>query len=293
MELVELGKTGRQVARIGFGAMRLSIQGRPERHAAKQVVHHALTLGVNFFDTADVYCLGEGDLHHNEMLLREAIDEHRGARPPEVVIATKGGMTRPEGRWERNGRPRHLRQACEGSIRALRTDPLDLYQLHAPDPNVPFEDSVGEISRLYEEGKVRAVGLSNVSEEQVRSAQEIVPITSVQNRFNPWDRADEESGLIRFCDEQGITYLPYSPVGGGRRVQLLRDSEALQAIGARLDASPEQLVLAWMLSKSPRLVPIPSATRTASLESSVRAEAIRLDQATIEELEDVYTTLEE
>ena len=273
--------------------MRLSIQGRPERQAAKRVVQRALELGINFFDTADVYCLGEGDLHHNEMLIREAIDEYRGPRPADLVIATKGGMTRPEGRWERNGRPKHLRQACERSMKALRTDSLDLYQLHVPDPAVPLEDSVGEISRLHEQGKVRAVGLSNVDEEQVRIAQRIVAITSVQNRFNPWDRSDEASGLIGFCDEQGITYLPYSPVGGGRRVNLLRESEALRAIGARLGASPEELVLAWILGKSPRLVPIPSATRTESLESSARAEAVRLDPAIVHEIEDVFSTLAE
>ena len=278
---------------MGFGAMRLSIQGRPEREPAKRIVQRALELGIDFFDTADVYCLGEGDLHHNEMLIHEAVDEHQGPRPAEIVIATKGGMTRPDGRWERNGRPKHLRQACERSMKALRTDSIDLYQLHVPDPAVPFDDSVGEISRLYEEGKVRAVGLSNVDEEQVRIAQQIVPITSVQNRFNPWDRSDETSGLVAFLDEQGITYLPYSPVGGGRRVHLLRESESLRAIGARFDSSPEELVLAWILGKSPRLVPIPSATRTDSLESSVRAEALRLDPETVHELEDVFSTLAE
>lgn len=291
MEHVELGKSERQISRIGFGGMHLSIQGRPEREPAKRVVQRALELGVNFFDTADVYCLGDADLHHNEVLIREAIDEHQGFRPAEIVIATKGGMTRPDGRWARNGRPKHLRQACERSMKALRTDSIDLYQLHVPDPEVPFEDSVGEISRLHEQGKVRAVGLSNVTEEHIRTAHAIVEIASVQNRFNPWDRGDEESGLIRFCDEQGITYLPYSPVGGGRRVHLLRACEPLQAIGARFDASPEEVVLAWILSKSPRLVPIPSATRTASLESSVRAQEIHLDPDTVAEVEDVYRSL--
>ena len=176
-------------------------------------------------------------------------------------------------------------------MKALRVEAIGLYQFHVPDPQVPFEDSVGEISRLYEEGKVLAVGLSNVDVEQIQMAQRIVDITSVQNRFNPWDRQDEEAGLIRYCDENRISYLPYSPVGGGRRVKLLRASEPLRAIGARFDASPEEIVLAWILSKSPRLVPIPSATRLESIESSVRAEGLRLDPSEVEEIEDAFRSL--
>ena len=289
MEQAELGRTGRGVTRIGLGGMHLSIQGRPERELAKRVVRRAVELGVNFIDTADVYCLGEGDLHHNEALIREALDEYRTSEP--VLIATKGGMTRPEGRWEKNGRPRHLRAACERSMKALRVDAIDLYQFHVPDPKVPFEDSVGEISRLFDEGKVLAVGLSNVDLEQIRVARDIVEITSVQNRFNPWDRQDEESGLIRYCDENRITYLPYSPVGGGRRVKLLPENERLKQIGARLGATPEEVVLGWILSKSPRLVPIPSATRIESIESSVRSESVRLDPTEVEEIEDAFRSL--
>jgi aryl-alcohol dehydrogenase-like predicted oxidoreductase len=236
-----------------------------------------------------VYCLGEGDLHHNEKLIREALDEY-GAGDP-VLIATKGGMTRPEGRWEKNGRPRQLRAACERSMKALRVEAIDLYQFHVPDPAVPFEDSVGEIARLHDEGKVLAVGLSNVELEQIRVARDIVEVTSVQNRFNPWDRQDEESGLIGYCDENRITYLPYSPVGGGRRVKLLRENERLKELGRRLDATPEEVVLAWILSKSPRLVPIPSATRLESIESSVRAESLRLDPSDGEEIEDAFRSL--
>lgn len=289
MEQVELGRTGRQITRIGLGGMHLSTQGRPEREPAKRVVRRAVELGVNFIDTADVYCLGEGDLHHNEKLIREALDEYRATA--EVLIATKGGMTRPEGRWEKNGRPRHLRAACERSMKALRVDAIDLYQFHVPDPEVPFEDSVGEISRLCEEGKVLAVGLSNVDEEQILIAREIVEITSVQNRFNPWDRRDEETGLIRYCEENQITYLPYSPVGGGRRVKLLRENQRLKDTGRRLGATPEEVVLAWISSKSPRLVPIPSATRMESIESSVRAEQLRLDDPDVEEIEDAFRSL--
>lgn len=289
MEQVELGRTGRMISRIGLGGMPLSIQGRPENpEDTRVVVKRAVRLGVDFIDTADVYCLHDGEIGHNERLIREALEEI-GAH--HVIVATKGGMTRPEGRWERNGHPRHLRQACERSLKALGVECIDLYQLHAPDPRVPFEDSVGEISRLHEEGKVGAVGISNVSLEQVRAAQEIVDVTSVQNRYNPWDRSSEEEGIIRHCQESRITFLPYSPVGGGRRVELLRESAELQAIAERHRATPVEMVIAWVLSKSSTLVPIPGASRTESIESSVRAEAVELDDETARELEEAFARL--
>ncbi len=291
MERVELGRTGRSVTRIGLGGMPLSIEGRPERDDAKAVVQRAVRLGVDFIDTADVYCLHDGEIGHNERLIREALEEIGAVG--RVLVATKGGMTRPEGRWEHNGRPAHLRAACERSLRALGVEEIDFYQLHAPDPQVPFEESVGEISRLREEGKARSVGISNVTLEQLRSAMEIVEVTSVQNRFNPWDRSAEETGLIRYCDEERITFLPYSPVGGGRRVELLRESEALQALGSRSGATPEELVLGWILSRSTSLVPIPGASRTKSIESSVRAEALSLNAELLEEMEAAFAALPE
>ena len=292
MEQVQLGRLGRRVSRIGLGAMPLSIMGRPDRAQAKAVIRRAVELGVTLIDTADVYCLGEGDVGHNERLVAETLDE-LGARD-DVVVATKGGLIRPEGRWERDGRPERLRRSCEHSLQMLGTDRIDLYQLHAPDPKVPFADSVGELGRLYEEGKVAAVGLSNVSLMQLQAAMAIVPITSVQNRYNPWDRSSELEGIIRYCDQYSITFLPYSPVGGRRRVDLLRESEELREIGARHGgATPEELVLAWMLAVSPTLVPIPGAKRVASIESSVRAESLRLDDRTRRELEDAFRALPE
>lgn len=209
-----------------------------------------------------------------------------------MTVATKGGLTRPEGRWENDARPEHLRAACEHSLRMLGTDRIDLYQLHAPDRRVPFAESVGAVARLYEEGLVAAVGLSNVTLLQVNAALALVPVTSVQNRYNPWDRAAELDGIIRFCDQRSITFLPYSPVGGARRVALLRESEALREMGARHGgATPEELVLAWILGASPSLAAIPGARREASIESSVRAEGLHLDERTRRQLEDVFRAL--
>lgn len=290
MQTVQLGRTGRRVTRIGLGGMPLSIQGRPDREQARAVIRRAVELGVNFIDTADAYCLDENDVGHNERLIAETLDEI-GARD-EVTVATKGGLTRPQGRWERDGTPEHLRRACEHSLRMLGTDRIDLYQLHAPDPRVPFAESVGGVARLYEEGLVAAVGLSNVSLFQLQAALALVPITSVQNRYNPWDRSAELDGLIRFCDQSSITFLPYSPVGGSRRVTLLRESAELREIGGRHGgASPEELVLAWILGASPSLVSIPGASRVESIESSVRAEALRLDDRTRRELEEAFRSL--
>jgi aryl-alcohol dehydrogenase-like predicted oxidoreductase len=289
VQRVPLGRTGRTVARIGLGGMPLSIAGRPDREQAKAVVHRAIELGVDFIDTADVYCLDEDDLGHNERLIAEALDE-AGARG-RVVVATKGGTRRPEGRWERAGSPERLRWACDHSLRMLGVERIDLYQLHAPDPAVPFAASVGTLAELRDAGKVAAVGLSNVSLEELREAEDIVPVTSVQNRYNPWDRSSEETGLIRHCHERGITFLPYSPVGGGRRVKLLREDARLQAVGERLGATPEELVLAWILGASPSLVPIPGASRTESIESSVRAEALELDADTRREVEAAFASL--
>lgn len=290
MQTVQLGRTGRRITRIGLGGMPLSIQGRPDRAQAKAVIRRAVEQGVNFIDTADVYCLDDGDIGHNERLIAETLDE-MGARD-EVTVATKGGLTRPDGRWENDGRPEHLRRACEHSLRMLGTDRIDLYQLHAPDRRVPFGDSVGEVARLYEEGTVAAVGLSNVSLYQLQAALALVPVTSVQNRYNPWDRSAELDGIIRFCDQSSITFLPYSPVGGARRVALLRESEELRDIGARHGgATPEELVLAWILGASPSLAAIPGASREESIESSIRAESLRLDDRTRRELEEAFRAL--
>jgi aryl-alcohol dehydrogenase-like predicted oxidoreductase len=292
MQQVQMGRTGRRVARIGLGGLPLSSAGRPERAQAKQVIRRAVELGVNLIDTADSYCLDDSETGHNERLIAEALAE-MGAGD-EVLVATKGGLVRPGGRWERNGSPEHLRGACEHSLKMLGTDRIGLYQLHAPDPRVRFTDSVSEVARLYEEGKVAAVGLSNVSLMQVQAALAIVPVTSVQNRFNPWDRSSEQTGIIQFCDQNSITFLPYSPVGGARRVTLLRESEDIRAIGDRYGgATPEELVLAWILAVSPSLVPIPGASRVESVESSVRAESLRLDERTRRELEECFRALPE
>lgn len=289
MREVELGSTGRRISRIGLGGMPLSLSGRPGRERAKAVIRRAVELDITFIDTADTYCIDDGDLHHNERLIREALEE--AGAGDRVLVATKGGLTRPEGRWERDARPEHLREACHGSLEALGTDRIDLYQLHAPDPDVPWEESVSALAQLRDEGSIAHVGLSNVDDGQLWSAEEIVPITSVQNRYNPWDRSSEESGLIRYCLEHDITFIPYSPLGGARRVKLVREDENIRRIGEREGVSPEEAVLAWVLGRSPSLVPIPGASRRESIESSAGTVNIELGEESLRELERAFESL--
>ncbi len=287
---IPLGRTGRRISRIGLGAMPLSTGTRPERGAAKAVVRRAVELGVTFIDTADIYCLGEHEIGHNERLVAEALAEtdHRGR----VVVATKGGLVRPGEGWARDGRPAHLRRACDRSLAALGVERIDLYQLHSPDPQVPLVESVGALADLAREGKIAAIGLSNVTLRELRQAQTLVTVTSVQNVFNPWSASSWETRkLLEACAREAITFLPYSPLGGSRHVGAIRASEPLRRIAASLHCSPEGLVLAWVLSRSPTLCAIPGASRVSSIESSVRAAGIALDERTAAEVRRAFSAL--
>ena len=269
-----VGRTGVEIFAVGLGGMSMSIQGRPDEQRSLATLHAALDAGVDFIDTADVYCLDDSDLGHNERLIGKALAA-RG-RPGNVHVATKGGMRRPNGAWTRDGRPEHLRAACERSLRALGVERIFLYQLHAPDPNVPFEDSVGALARLREEGKIQHVGLSNVDERQLAIAQKIVRIESVQNRANVLVRADFETGMVRACAAQGVTFLAYSPVGGGRGHVRLAQQPLLTELARRYQTSPYCIALAWLLAKGENVVPIPGASRPESILDSVKAVNVEL-----------------
>jgi aryl-alcohol dehydrogenase-like predicted oxidoreductase len=289
MDTVELGRGGPRVSRVGLGALPLSFDGRPPRADAVRVVWRALELGITLFDTADSYCLHAGEMNHGERLLRDALAAHPAGK--DAVVATKGGIARDGRRMRVDGHPAYLRRACEASLKAMGAEAIELYQLHAPDPRVPFAESVGALAELRAEGKVRRVGLSNVSPEQLEEAREIVRITSVQNHFNPWDRSQERSGMVARCAEAGIAFLPFSPLGGSRRVALLGESPALRALAQEHGASPPELVLAWMLARWPAMLPIPGASRVTSVEGAARAAALRLDAAALHALEDAFAAL--
>jgi aryl-alcohol dehydrogenase-like predicted oxidoreductase len=264
------------VRRMGFGAMRITGQGiwgdPPDRAKAYAVLRKAVELGVNLIDTADSY-----GPEVSEKIIAEALHPY----PAGLVIATKGGLTRSgPGQWHRNGRPEHLRQACEGSLRRLRVDRIDIYQLHAVDSAVPMEDSLGELIRLRKEGKIRHIGLSNVSVEQLQRARKLVPIVSVQNRYNLADRAAED--VLKVCEQDGLGFLPWYPVGAG---ELTRPGGAVDRIAQAHEVTPAEVALAWLLLHSPVMLPIPGTSSVTHLEENVAAAALALDDAEMLQLE--------
>jgi pyridoxine 4-dehydrogenase len=255
------------VHRLGFGAMRLTgkgIWGKPRDHGeAIAVLHRAIELGINLIDTADSY-----GPEVSERLIAEALYPY----PPGLVIATKAGFERPgPDQWKMNGRSEHLRAACEGSLRRLKLERIDLYQLHRIDPAVPFADQLGTFKRLQEEGKIRYVGLSEVSVAEIERARKIVPIVSVQNRYSPTDRQHES--VLDHCEREQLAFLPWYPLGAGAA---LRPGNTLAQVAARLHATPAQVALAWLLRRSPVMLPIPGTSRVQHLEENVAAALLEL-----------------
>jgi aryl-alcohol dehydrogenase-like predicted oxidoreductase len=284
MQMRPLGSSGITVSSIGLGAMSLSLEGRPTESDAIAVIHAALDAGIRLVDTADVYCLDDKDIGHNERLVAKAVASWAGDAD-DVVVATKGGLERPNAAWSRDGRPEHIRQACERSLRALGVSAIALYQIHAPDPKVPWADTVGEVARLREEGKIRHVGISNVSLKEIDQARTLVPIVAVQNRMNPYDLTSWLSGVVQGCIERDIAFLAYSPVGGLRQLDSIAGSRPLHEMGRAYDATPFEVALAWLLAKAPNIVPIPGSTRLESVRSSARAAAIVLQAKDVQALD--------
>jgi aryl-alcohol dehydrogenase-like predicted oxidoreductase len=265
---------GTAVGAVGLGAMLLSVAGRPNQAQAIRTVHAALDAGVTLIDTADAYGLGGDEMGHNERLLAKALAAWPGDRD-RVLVATKGGHTRPVREWGLDGRPEYLRAACEASLRALGVEAIGLYQLHRPDPKVPFVESVGALAELQAAGKVRMVGLSNVSVDQIQQAGQLVQVASVQNEFSPRFRRSE--GELAFCADQRIAFLPWSPLGGmGRGRDLGGRHRAFAEVAADHGVSPQQVALAWMLAKAPVVIPIPGARRPESIIDSAAAANLRL-----------------
>ena len=264
------------ISPIGYGAMRLSIQGRPPEADARRAIHAALDEGITFIDSADVYCLDDGDIGHNERLIASVLDER--ADRDSIRVGTKGGLRRPRGAWTNDGRPQHIREACERSLRALGVDRIFLYQFHAPDPGIPFEKSVEAFAELQREGKCLHIGLSNVSAKQLEKASAIAVIASVQNRLNLFSRDALENGVIYECAQRGITFLAYSPFGGGRLARRLARHPVLDRVAKRHGTSPHAVSLAWLRAMSGVVVPIPGPTRVGNVVASARAAALKLDE---------------
>ncbi len=275
-----------KVSALGLGGMPMSIEGRPEESRSIATIHAALDAGITLIDTADAYHIGADEVGHNESLIARALASY-GADTSKVLVATKGGHLRPgDGSWTRNGSPDYLRQACEASLRRLGVDAIGLYQFHRPDPNVPYEDSIGAIRDLLDEGKIRMAGISNADPDQIRTAQQILGgrLASVQNQFSPAFRTSEPE--LQLCDELGIAFLPWSPLGGIKNAADLGTTyQAFAAVAHELDATPHQVTLAWMLAKSPVVIPIPGSSRPETIRASAAAVGLQLSPDQISRLD--------
>jgi len=262
------------VNRMAFGAMRVAgpdIWGEPkDRAAMRKLLVRAFELGHNFFDTADSY-----GPNVSESLIAEALYPY----PKELVIGTKGGLVRPSRhRWDRDGRPEHLRRAVDGSLKRLRLEKFDLYQFHAPDPKVPFAESVGTLAELQRAGKIRHLGLSNVNVRELEQARRIAPLVSVQNEYHLENRSSDD--VLAACEKAGIAFIPWFPLGAGRTLR----SAKVNRVAARLGAAPAQVAIAWLLARSPVMLPIPGTSSIAHLEENAAAAALRLTPEDLEML---------
>jgi aryl-alcohol dehydrogenase-like predicted oxidoreductase len=262
--------TDLEVNRLGFGAMRITGRGvwgdPPDVATAVRVLQRAVHLGVTFIDTADSYGPAV-----SESLIARALHPYA----PDIVIATKGGLVRPGPEvWDRDARPEHLREACEASLQRLRRERIDVYQLHAPDPNVPLEDSIGELVRLKSEGKIRHIGVSNVSVAELERCERLTPIVSVQNRYNLEDRHSDE--VLSYCEGKAIAFLPWAPLGSGRHARGSGSVRALARVAERHGITVGQATIAWLLARSSVMLPIPGTGSVEHLEENVAAASIRL-----------------
>ena len=278
METKKLGNTDVTISAIGLGGMPMSLSSRPPETQAIEVIHRALDLGVTLIDTADSYCKDESDKHHNERLIHKALQHYHGD-VSHVTVATKGGLMRPNGNWTRNGNPDHLRETIRISFESLGGEkPIDVWQYHAPDPNYTIEESLTPAKEAVKAGLIRFVGVSNFSIEQIKRARDVVEIVSVQNQYNPWYRQPETDGVLKYCENESLTFLPWSPLGGSRRVSRLEDIPAISQIAKQKGVSVYSIVLAWLRAKSPCIVPIPGASKTSSIEDSVRSVEVLSDE---------------
>lgn len=286
MHTRRLGET--QVSAIGLGGMPMSIEGRPDEARSVATIHAALDAGITLIDTADAYHMYADDIGHNESLVAKALASY-GGDTSSVLVATKGGHLRPgDGTWTLNGSPEYLRKACDASLARLGVDAIGLYQFHRPDPNVPYEDSIGALAELLDVGKIRMAGISNANPERIKLADKILGgrLVSVQNQFSPVFRSSEPELVL--CHELGIAFLPWSPLGGiSRAADLGSTFAAFADIAAAHEVSPQQVCLAWMLAKSPVVIPIPGSSRPETIQDSAQAvdltltadELTRLDAA--------------
>ena len=279
----QLDNTNIEVNAIGLGAMPLSLDGRPDEVQALGVIEAFVDGGGNFIDSANVYCVDDSDVGHNEKLIAKALSKLEESN--NIIVATKGGLRRPKGDWTADASPAWLRQSCEKSLRDLNTDSIFLYQLHAPDPDVPLTDSVGELARLKGEGKIQHIGLSNVTVEHIQLALSITDIISAQNRCNLFERTSFKNGVVKFCEENKITFIAHSPVGGHSQHAQRADNILLKKLAEKYDTSTYQIMIAWLLNKSSSILTIPGASKMSSIADSLQATNVEISKEDMQLLE--------
>jgi len=289
MRQKSFGNTRFTVSAIGLGQMPLSISNRPEEEQAIHVIHEALDAGMNWIDTANVYCKDHEDIGHGERLVAKALNEWSGDSD-KILILTKGGLARPNGDWITEGHPDRLKEACEASLKAMQADCIPVYQLHAPDPDVPFTDSIGALKELQDQGKIENIGLSNVNVTEIQIAQEIVDVVSVQNRCNPFDRNSFLNGVVNYCTKENIAFLAHSPVGGHRDHFRNSQSPVMNRIAERREMTTYQVCLTWLMAQSEVILPIPGASRVESALSSAAAGDLELPAEDLAELRMAFPT---
>ena len=277
MERTELGRTGDVISAIGYGAMGLSVAGRPDQRTAARVIEKVLEVGISFIDSADVYCLDGEEPGHNERLLAAVL---RG-RPDRhaIRIASKVGLRRYGDAWIRDASPAHIRAACERSLKALNVERIYLYQLHAVDPAVSLKSSLEAMATLRDAGKCAHLGLSNVTAQQIEQAMSIVPITTVQNRLSPFNRESVTGEVVETCRRLGITFLAYRPFGGARLSRSVSGFQSIQSLARSRNATAHQIALAWLRGLSPNIVPLVGTTRIEHVQECAAAAAINLTAA--------------
>lgn len=261
--------TFKHLSRIGFGTWPLSKINRPSEKESIQIILAALDSGINFVDTADAYCLDHNEMGYCERLVGKAVSVFKKKSNVEIVVATKGGCTRPNGAWGTNGRPEYLKKACEASLKALNVERIDLYQLHAPDPMVPIEDSVDALVALQREGKIQHIGLSNVSVDEIKMAENVAEIVSIQNRCNPFDFRSFENGVVSYCEQLGKLFIAYSPLGGDDEKTRTAKHPVIQALAKKYKLNPFDIAVAWLIKTSPVMLPIPATTRLDHLHELI------------------------
>jgi aryl-alcohol dehydrogenase-like predicted oxidoreductase len=288
MKMKQLGNTNVHISELSLGAMGLSLITRPPESQAIATIHSALDLGINIIDTADSYCIDESDKHHNERLIRKALQQYNGDTS-HVLVATKGGYIRPEGKWVFSGSPEHLRQTIRESFEALGGEkPIDIWQHHRPDPNYTIEQSLTPVKEAVAEGIIRFVGLSNYSVEEIKRARDLVEVVAVQHQLNPWYRHHEFDGVLNYAKEEKLTFLASSPFGG---IQGVRRTTALEKLTVFTEIAEAKgitiysLMLAWLRSKSPLIVPIVGASKPTNVEASVKALTIKLSAEEVSRLD--------